>query len=442
MPAIRAAPSVRWASALIALIVFVDFLGFALVLPFLPIYAQQAFGASALVIGLIVATYPFCQLFAAPVLGRLSDQHGRRPVLLITMLGSALGFLVLASAQWVSDALAVSNPQTAEVAGVALLFLARAINGLTGGNMPVAQAYLADVTPPDRRAQAMGAITTASVLALGIGPLLSGFLSAGGDFAKPAVLAAVASLISAALCWLFLPEQRSGPAADLPPGSRITSWTAETELPPPPMTPRWSAIGPLIRRPAIGGLLQQWFLFILCFGMVAPMFPLIASTYFGLGTLAIGILFTLLAGLAVVWQLFILGPLSRRMGDRNLAVLGLDAFLVCFVLATLSGERVAGGQVPLAALVTGVALFGIGFAAARPALPSAMTTSVGPAAAGSVMGVAQSLDSLAYLIGPVLTGWLLDARGLTAVMATAATCSAAALVIGVREARRPPPGAP
>ena len=414
--------NVNRAIALIALIVFVDFLGFSLVLPFLPVYARRFFGASGLITGAIISTFSVFQLFAAPVLGQMSDRFGRRPVLLVTLLGSALGFLTLAAAQWVHNAVASTGQAAlATQLGVALLFLARAINGATGGNLPVAQAYLADITHDEQRAHALGAVSTAMVVALGIGPLLAGQMVQRNDFTMPALLATALSVGSAVLCWWLLPESRrpGGPTADSATEQREVAAVLDGDA--TPLTASESRLGnilPTLRRPEAGSLLMAWFLFILCFAMIAPMFPIIATTNFGLGVRRIGYLFTMLAVLAVVWQVFILGRLTKRFNDRQLAMMGLSAITFCFVLAAFYGGGPLGRKgVPVLVVLT--VIFGLGFAAARPAITSALTKLGSQTQAGVVMGVAQSLDSIAYALGPVITGTLLDFTSLRVVGAVA-----------------------
>jgi MFS transporter, DHA1 family, tetracycline resistance protein len=418
----------RRAFAAITVIVFVDALGFALVLPFLPLYARRSFGASSLTVGAIVATFAFFQLFAAPFIGWFSDRRGRRPALLITLLGSSLGFLVLAAAQWVSDLLATHGAAFASAAGIAMLFLGRAINGISGGNLPVAQAYLTDITAPEERAHALGTVTTAFALALGIGPLIAGYLAGGDSFTLPALLGAAASLVAAAFCYFALPESRG----------QASVGTVRT-------SPDWSAFVAGVRQrlaeiagvrgvPGTRVLLVQWFLFILCFAMTAPMFALIAGENFHLGTRDIGHLLALMAVLAIGWQAFVMKPLSSRLSDRQLAALGLASFLFCFVL--VFGYDAVAHRAPGLALLGVVGLFGVGWACARPAITSALTKSVPDNESGKILGIAQSVDSSATIIGPLLTGALLQAFSLSAVGIVAALASALAIVVGGIDAIR------
>jgi DHA1 family tetracycline resistance protein-like MFS transporter len=303
------------------------------------------------------------------------------------------------------------------------LFLARAVNGITGGNMPVAQAYLADVTSPENRAWAMGMVSTAFVAALGVGPLLAGELALGGRFVVPALLGATVSLAGAVACWALLPENgpRNSHAAARAAANAAGAADGPTGLVRP------EEVVAALRDRRTGLLLVEWFLFILCFAMFAHMFPLIAGDEFDLDERQIGYLLALLALLAVAWQAFVLGPLSQRLRDQRLATFGLTAFLASFLFLP-AYEAVAPSRT-LAWIVGVMLLFGIGFAAARPAITSALTKAVPEDQAGGIMGVAQSLDSLATVIGPLLTGWVLDASGLRELGATAAALSAVALAV-------------
>src|SRR5512141_2861008 len=171
----------------IILVVFIDLLGFSLILPLLPYYAKT-FGANQTVTGLLIASYALMQLIGAPILGRLSDRFGRRPVLLLSVFGTFVGFLLLgfANALW-------------------MLFVSRIIDGLTGGNLSVAQAYISDVTDAKDRSKGLGMIGAAFGLGFIIGPVTGGLLSQFG-YGVPAFVAAVMSFANLALIYFWLPE--------------------------------------------------------------------------------------------------------------------------------------------------------------------------------------------------------------------------------------------
>src|SRR5690349_8169407 len=171
----------------IFLTIFVNLIGFGIIIPLLPFYAET-FGASPLVVGLLFAAFSICQLVAAPVLGELSDRYGRRPVLIGSLLGTVVSFVMLAVAH-----------------SVAMLFLARIVDGLSGGNISTARAYVADVTEPKDRARAYGLIGAAFGLGFILGPALSGVL-AGISYTAPIWAAAAVTVVAALMAWLWLPE--------------------------------------------------------------------------------------------------------------------------------------------------------------------------------------------------------------------------------------------
>ncbi len=175
----------------IILVVFIDLLGFSLILPLLPYYAET-FKANSFVTGLLVASYAAAQLVGAPLLGRLSDRYGRRPILIASIFGTFLGFLLLGFAK-----------------SLAMLFAARILDGLTGGNLSIAQAYITDVTEAKDRSRGLGMIGAAFGLGFIIGPVTGGFLSQWG-YAVPALVAAALSFINLVLISAWLPESLTG----------------------------------------------------------------------------------------------------------------------------------------------------------------------------------------------------------------------------------------
>src|SRR5471030_2637778 len=172
---------------IIFLTIFVNLVGFGIIVPLLPFYAQT-FGASPIVIGLLFAVFSLCQLVAAPALGDLSDRYGRRPILIFSLLGTVVSFVMLAVAH-----------------SIAMLFLARVVDGLSGGNISTARAYVADITEPKDRARAYGFIGAAFGLGFVLGPALSGIL-AGISITAPIWVAAALTLAATAMAWLWLPE--------------------------------------------------------------------------------------------------------------------------------------------------------------------------------------------------------------------------------------------
>src|SRR5215210_2118908 len=195
-------PAVTRPLLIIFLTIFVNLVGFGIIIPLLPFYAET-FGASPVVIGLLFAIFSLCQLVAAPVLGDLSDHHGRRPVLIFSLAGTVISFVMLALAQ-----------------SLWMLFLARIVDGLSGGNISTARAYVADVTEPKDRARAYGLIGAAFGLGFILGPAMGGLLSRI-SYTAPIWAAAAITLVAAIMAWVWLPETvyRTTAASGMPFGN-------------------------------------------------------------------------------------------------------------------------------------------------------------------------------------------------------------------------------
>src|SRR4051795_1398113 len=183
---------------IIFLTIFVNLVGFGIIIPLLPFYAET-FGASPVVIGLLFAVFSLCQLLAAPALGDLSDRFGRRPILIFSLAGTVVSFVMLAVAH-----------------SVAMLFAARIVDGLSGGNISTARAYVADITEPQDRARAYGIIGAAFGLGFILGPALSGTL-AGISYTAPIWAAAALTLVATAMARLWPPAR--GHRAQARPGT-------------------------------------------------------------------------------------------------------------------------------------------------------------------------------------------------------------------------------
>lgn len=358
----------------IFLIVAVDILGMTIILPLLPFYAEH-YGASPQTVGLLITTYALCQLLAGPVLGKLSDRHGRRPLLILSQVGTFAGFLVLGWART-----------------LAWIFFSRFLDGITAGNLTLAQAYISDVTEPEDRAKSFGVIGIAFGLGFLIGPALSGFL-AQYDYAYPAYAAAALSFTSI-LCTYFLlpqvvPHADDGDAG--PGGKRLGLLD-------------WGAYAEYFRRPELSRLLVMFFCFCLMFSLFINGFALFAERRFfihghAFGPKEVGYLYAYSGLLGLVIQGGLLGRLVKRFGERALSRAG---FLSAAVgLTALAFERPVGLLIPV---FTAIA-FGTGVL--RPALTSLVTRCVGRREQGVVLGLTQSLNSTASILAPLAAGWLI-----------------------------------
>ena len=352
--------------------VFIDLVGFGIVIPVLPFYAEGSrFSASPRTVGLLFASYSVMQLIFSPILGRLSDKHGRRPVLLISIIGTGVGFLILgfATTLW-------------------MLFLGRILDGITGGNISTAQAYIADITTRENRAKGMGLIGAAFGLGFVFGPAIGGILSHWG-IAVPFLFAAGLCFANALLLYFTLPETVTAdhPARNSAAGGR--------------------GLGQLIKslgNPRLGYVLVIYFMFIVAFSIMTTAFSLFTMFRFGYDAQHTGYLFAYVGVLAVIVQGGLIGRLVKRFGELPLVIVGAFLFAGSLFAVPFVGPA-AGG---LVALLVGGGLFSIGNSLSAPSLTSLASKSVGPAEQGSVLGVTQSVASLARAVGPALAAVLIN----------------------------------
>lgn len=376
----------------IFLIVAVDVLGYTIILPLLPFFAEKL-GASPAVVGLLVSVYAVCQLIAGPILGQLSDRFGRKPLLLLSQIGTFAGFLILASAN-----------------SLWLVLLSRAIDGFTAGNLTLAQAYISDVTPPHQRARAFGIIGIAFGMGFLVGPALSGFLSQFG-YHYPIVAAAALSCISIIATAVILPGKRtmaeSHPDTEgAPTGQRLSIL-------------QWKRYAEYFRDPALGPLLWKFFGYVFSFSLFMGGFALFAErryTWNGhpWGPKEVGYVFAYSGLVGGTLQGGALGFLVKRFGERPL--------LASSLLASAIGYVVLGWAytIPLLLLSATIAAFG---GVARPVATSLITQVVGRDEQGTVLGLTQSLTSAAQIVGPTIAGLLIEHR-LLALWAMAAAAIA------------------
>jgi DHA1 family tetracycline resistance protein-like MFS transporter len=404
----------------IFVIVLVDLLGLTIIIPLLPLYATS-FGATPLLIGLLGATYPVMQFLGAPLLGRLSDRYGRRPILLVSQVGTLVGFLILGSAT-----------------GLWLLFLSRIVDGLSGGNIATAQAAISDSTTEKTRTQGLGLIGAAFGLGFIIGPVIA-FLSlalSDNNYHVPAFVAAGFSALSILLTLFWfeetLPAERRGQGVSQPAFS----------------------FGPMVRavsHPAVGILLLLMFAQQLAFGGFEQLLALFTLTRLGLNASGNAVVFVFVGVIIVTVQGALIGRWSRHYGDRRLIYAGLALLAVGLTLVGLTPRRpvpwyseaelaaeLTADEVPpgesrpapelavdlpdeadagwlgLGWILLAMVPAAVGGGILHPAINSLITKRVEPLEVGGMLGISAAFFSGANALGPIIGGAIFEGFSPTA----------------------------
>jgi DHA1 family tetracycline resistance protein-like MFS transporter len=375
----------------IFIIVFVDLLGFGLILPLLPFYAET-YGATPLVVGLLVASYAAAQLVGAPILGRISDRFGRRPVLLFSVAGTFVGFLLLGFADPIGRTLStLIAPQAANAIIIAVLFLSRIIDGITGGNITVAQSYIADISDEQNRARSLGLIGAAFGLGFIIGPAVGGALSQWG-YNLPAFAAASISFLNLLAIFFFLPESLT---ADLRNSALQRIRTPFT----------LTAMIHAIKRPIVGPLLHVRFFYGLAFATFQSIFSLYAQAI-GLSSQTTGYVLSYVGLLSVIVQGGLIGVLTRRFRENWLIITGLWLMAGALLAWAFTTKLWLLLVIMLPLALSGGVL--------NTVIPSAITKSVNREEVGGMLGIAGSLEAVTRVIAPSFGGFLLQNLGIWA----------------------------
>jgi DHA1 family tetracycline resistance protein-like MFS transporter len=346
------------------LTVFISLVGFGIIIPLLPFYAST-FGASPTTIGLLFASFSAAQLIAAPVLGSLSDRLGRRPVLLFSLFGTAVSFALLALAQ-----------------GLTLLFVARIVDGLSGGNITTVRAYIADITTPENRAKSYGIIGAGFGLGFTLGPGLGAALS-HVSYTAPIWAAAALSVAALALAWIWLPET----------ARHVPTSTSSA----------WRRLPGMLRRGTLARILWVDLAYWTAFTVYTTTFALFGQRRFGWDATHIGYLLTLSGVLGIIVQGALVGPLTKRFGDGRTLVAGL--------LCAAGGLTAAALTYHVPSFVASLVPVALGIGLCNPTLTSVVSRNASPSEQGFVQGAAGTLESFGRIVGPVAGNGLLEHAG-------------------------------
>lgn len=351
--------------AILFVIIFMDLVGFGLLIPLLPFYVQRV-GASPEIITLVLGLYSFGQLVAAPIWGRLSDRFGRKPVLAITSFGLALSYLMLGFAD-----------------NLTLLIFSRLFGGVMAGNIAAAQAYVTDITTPETRARGMGMLGAAFGLGFIFGPGIGGVLGgqdlATANFTAPAFAAAGITFIAALAVPLFLKESLNR--------------EARTQAAPPPLGER---LRTTFARRTLMVLVIVGFLTITAWALFETVFALWANAVFAYGPAQIGYVLTLMGVISVIIQGGAMGRLTKRFGERKLVTAAAVFLIMGYGLLALSASTPP--------MLAACAVLAVGSALFNPAMSSLVSQEAAPHERGAVLGVYQGATALSRVAGPAFSG--------------------------------------
>ena len=345
------------------LTVFIDLVGFGIIIPILPLYAEN-FHATPMAIGWLTGIYSGMQIIFTPILGKLSDRFGRRPVLLVSIAGTAVGFALMGMAH-----------------SLTLLFIARILAGITGGNISIPQAYIADVTAPEKRSRAMGMIGAAFGLGFTFGPLIGGMMSRI-SYSAPFFFAAGLAVANAVLVYLILPESLSREHRAKPHEE--------------------ASITEVFRhgRGVMFALVVATYFFLIAgFAIMTTLFALFTEKRFGYDAHANGYLFGFIGIIAVIVQGGLIGRLIKIFGEVALTRTGMILTTLSLALLPLSNN------LTILLLVCAGLAAGSGFAS--PPLSGLASQMIDRTWQGRALGVMQSAGSTGRLVGPLIGGWLL-----------------------------------
>jgi DHA1 family tetracycline resistance protein-like MFS transporter len=370
-------------------VVLIDMLGFGLVMPLLPYYAES-FHASPLVIGLLVASFAAASLLGAPLMGRLSDRFGRRPLLLLSITGTFAGYVLLGFAQPIGQRLAnLFASQAVDAFTIGVLFFCRIVDGLTAGNITVAQAYISDVTAEKDRAAGLGIIGSAFGLGYIIGPSVGGLLAHWGFNIPPLVAACFAFLNLVAILFL-LPESLTE--------ARRSAIRQQRVL---PLTVR--SLVAVMKRPKVGHLFIIRFFIMLAYAIFWTIFPLYAEMKLELTAQSTGLIMTFIGLYSVLVQGLGVRLLTKHFKDNAIILTSMGLMLLGLVGWSLT--------VNLPALLLVILPLSGGAWIVNTLVTGAITKAVNPEEIGGMLGFSNALESISRIIAPGVGGFILGSVG-------------------------------
>lgn len=377
---------------IIFLIIFVNMLGYGIILPLLPYYVES-FGAGPVLIGLIAASYSLFQLFSAPILGELSDKFGRRPILLFSIGGTALSFGLLGLAK-----------------SIPILFLARVIDGASGGNISTAQAYIADITTKENRTQGMGVMMAGMSLGIILGPALGGLLSQYG-YSLPAYVAGFVALAATILTFFFLPESKKQyKNVEVKRRRKIFSFRDFRDA---------------LTHPEIGMFLTISFMTMLAFSLMQGTFALFTEHSLHLSAQINGYIFAYLGLIGIIVQIFFLKKLLKLVPENKIIVPAVVLLAASLALIAFSNNLVV--------LFIGVTFLALANSVSGPVLAGIISKKTPDHEQGNIAGMNQSVGSVARLAGPILGTSIYGILGMKAPYMVAVVILALTAVFGAKK---------
>lgn len=371
-------------------ITFIDILGFSILIPILPFFVTH-FGSSDLTVGLLFSTFAACQFVAGPIWGNVSDRIGRKTVLIISQIGAIIGWTMLAFANTIG-----------------LVFLARIIEGISGGNISVTQAYVADLVEPKDRARAFAYVGAAFSAGIVFGPVLGGVMYSKFGFSAPFLAAAAIQFLTLLLTIFMLPESTSHQERSNVAGFGDI-WSSLTNRKIAPL---------LIQLWAFSLSLYAWF----------GVFTLLLKEALGMGPANVSYFFASFGVVSVILQVGVTGNVNDKLGARRSANIGIASLLLGFLLVPFAHT--------LLTMLPTVLLFGFGMSVTRPSLTALLTDQTPENQRGTILGVSSALDNISGVLMPPLSTGLLGAFGPAWAGATSAFWSAIALALGLNAQRK------